>query len=290
MSFADLARRSALSALLVLAAIPARADDFSSTWQRIMQTKVLRLGFALSDPYAIKDLTNSPLPGGIRVGDTLWRGFAPVVGTMIADVLGVNAEFVESSDASSVAGLQANLIDMFVPVEGTPSRATAADFIPTPIMWFAMTYYSRSADAPTTWEGLNDPKYRIGVVLGAHSDTFVSAHAPKAQIQRFPDTNLQIAALQSGRVDGMVALGVTTNLAYGRLKMGKLVTPTPVDVSSTSVAIRQEADPRWHNFLTTTIGYYYTSGTIERIYDDILRFRGIDPKDVLPITRENWPQ
>jgi polar amino acid transport system substrate-binding protein len=283
-------RFSAALAFLALTAIPGHAQATQSTWDRIMQTKVLRIGFAPSDTYGFKDLTNSAAPGGVRAGDDLWRGFAPVLGQMIAESLGVKAEFVESSDAGAVAGLQSNLIDVFLPVGPTPARATAADFIPTPIMWFAMTYYSRSKDPLSTWGELNDPKYRIGVVLGAHSDDFVSAHMPKSQINRFPDTNLQIAALQAGRVDGIVALGTTTNLAYGRLKMGKLTTPTPVDVSSTSAAIRQEADPRWHNFLTTALAYYYTSGTVERVYRDILTFRGIDPRDVLPVTRENWPQ
>jgi hypothetical protein len=56
------------------------------------------------------------------------------------------------------------------------------------------------------------------------------------------------------------------------------------------VAIRQEIDPRFHNFLTTAIGYYYTSGTIERAYRDILTFRGISPEEVLPVTRELWPK
>jgi polar amino acid transport system substrate-binding protein len=281
---------AALSVLLALTTVPAGAQGQQSTWERIMQTKVLRIGFAPSDTYGFKDLTNSPAPGGVRIGDDLWRGFAPVLGQMIAEALGVKPEFVESSDAGAVAGLQANLIDLFLPVGATPARAKAADFIATPIMWFAMTYYSRSKDAPATWDELNEPKYRIGVVLGAHSDEFVSAHAPRSQINRFPDTNLQVAALQAGRIDGMVALGTTTNLAYGRLKIGKLITPTPVDVSSTSAAIRHEADPRWHNFLTTALAYYYTSGTAERIYRDILAFRGIDSKDILPITRESWPQ
>lgn len=278
------------AAICAAIAAPAHAQQFSSTWERILQTKTLRVGFSFNDPYAIKDLTNSPLPGGVKVGDTVWRGFAPVIGTMLAKALGVNAELVESSHASSIAGLQADIIDIFISAEGTPARAKSADFIPAPFLWFAMTYYARDKNAPTTWAGLDDPKYKIGVVLGAHSDDFVTEHMPRSDIQRFPDTNLQIAALQAGRIDGMVALGVTTALAYGRLKIGKLITPTPIDISNASVAIRQEIDPRFHNFLTTAIGYYYTSGTIERAYRDILTFRGISPEEVLPVTRELWPK
>ena len=54
---------------------------------------------------------------------------------------------------------------------------------------------------------------------------------------------------------------------------------------------RPDAKPRiYHNYLTTALGWYYTSGTIEKIYDDFLAFRGIDPKDVLAVMRERWPR
>jgi polar amino acid transport system substrate-binding protein len=269
---------------------PSAAQEFDSTWQRVMTTKTLRVGFPLGEPLAFKDITNSSVPGGVKFGDDTWRGMGPELGKMIADGLGVKIELVESSDASSIAGLQANLIDAFLPVEGTPERAKAADFIPASIMWSAMTYYSRSADAPTTWGELNDPKYKIGVVLGAHTDFFAKEHLPKATLSRFPDPASQIAALQSGRVDGIVLVGTVATAAYGKLKTGKLVTPTPIDVTTNTVAIRQEMDQRWHNYLATAVGYFYSSGATEKIYENFLAFRGISLKDVLPVMRESWPK
>jgi polar amino acid transport system substrate-binding protein len=285
-------RRAGMLALLmgvVALAAPAGAQEAKSTWERIMSTKTLRVGFALGEPYAFKDVTNSSAPGGIKVGDATWRGFGPVVGQKIADALQVKLEVVESSHASSIAGLQADLIDVFLPVGPTPERARSADFIPAPIIWFAMTYYSRTNDAPATWKELNDSKYKIGVVLGAHTDDFATTKLSKTQIQRFPSPNEQISALQTGRVDGIIALGPVAIAAYSKLKMGKLVTPTPRDVSSSSVAIRQEADQRWRNYLTTAIRYYYDNGIMDDIFNDFLAFRGIDPETVLPISRENWP-
>ena len=278
------------AAFIGLTASVAQAQETKSTWERVMSTKTLRVGFAIGEPYAFKDLTNSTAPGGVKVGDTTWRGFGPVVGKKIADALQVKLEVVESSHASSIAGLQADLIDVFLPVGPTPERARSADFVPTPIIWFAMTFYSRTKGAPKTWAELNDPKYKVGVVLGAHTDDFATQKLPKTQINRFPDVNDQIAALQTGRVDGIVALGPVAIAAYSKLKVGELVTPSPREVSSSSVAIRQEADQRWRNFLTTAIRYYYDSGIMDDVFNDFLAFRGINPADVLPITRENWPQ
>jgi len=285
-------RFSLATASLAIAAVlcgSALAQETKSTWQRIMDTKTLRVGLAIGEPLAFKDTTNSPAPGAVKFGDDTWRGVGPVLGELIAKALGVKLEIVESSHASSIAGLQADQIDIFLPVEGTPERAKGADFVPATVMWSAMTYYSRNTNAPTTWAELNDPKYKIGVVLGAHTDFFATEHLPKASVQRYPDTNTQISALQSGRVDGLVLVGTVATAAYGKLKSGKLVTPTPIDVTTNSVAIRQEMDQRWHNYLTTAINYYYTSGKTAQIFNEFLAFRGIDPKDVLPVQRELWP-
>jgi polar amino acid transport system substrate-binding protein len=233
----------------------ALAQETKSTWQRIMDTKTLRVGLANGEPLAFKDTTNSTAPGAVKFGDVTWRGVGPVLADLIAKALGVKLVIVESSHASSIAGLQADLIDMF----------------------------------PATWAELNDPKYKIGVVLGAHTDFFATEHLPKASVQRYPDINTQVSALQSGRVDGVVMVGTVAAAAYGRLKTGKLITPTPVDVTTNSVAIRQEMDQRWHNYLTTAINYYYHSGKTAQIFNEFLAFRGIDPKEVLPVQRELWP-
>jgi polar amino acid transport system substrate-binding protein len=281
---------SAFVSVIAMIAKPAFAQDTRSTWQRIMETKTMRVGFAIGEPLAFKDITNSSAPGGVKFGDDTWRGVGPVLGKMIADALGVKIELIESSDAASIAGLQSNLIDLFLPIQSTPERAKAADFIPVPIMWQGMTFYSRTGNAPTTWAELNDPQYKIGVVLGAATDIFSAKRLPKAQLQRFPDTPSQTAALQSGRVDGIVMFGGNAAVAFGKLKMGKIITPTPFVLTTNEVAVRQEIDQRWHNYLTSAIQYYYESGTIEQIYDDFLAFRGIDPKDVLPVTRELWPK
>ncbi|HWG05900.1 MAG TPA: transporter substrate-binding domain-containing protein [Beijerinckiaceae bacterium] len=283
-------RLALIAAALCALAGPAAAQNAQSTWDRILSTKTLRVGFPVGEPLAFKDITGSSAPGGVKFGDDTWRGIGPVLGKMIADALGVKIELVEGTDAGSIAGLQANLIDAFLPVEGTPERAKGADFVSANIMWSAMTYYSRTADAPNTWDALDDSKYKIGVVLGAHTDFFAKEHLPKATISRFPDPAAQIAALQSGRVDGIVLVGTVASAAYGKLKIGKLVTPTPIDETTNTVAIRQEPDQRWHNYLTTAINWYYTSGTIEKIFDDFLAYRGIDPKDVLPVMREHWPK
>jgi len=282
---------SAVACLAIVAMLcgSALAQDTKSSWQRIMESKTMRVGLANGEPLAFKDTTNSTAPGAVKQGDITWRGVGPVLADLIAKALGVKLEIIESSHASSIAGLQADLIDMFLPVQATPERAKGADFVPAVVMWSAMTYYARSASAPATWAELNDPKYKIGVVLGAHTDFFATEHLSKASVQRYPDINTQVSALQSGRVDGVVMVGTVAAAAYGKLKTGKLITPTPVDVTTNSVAIRQELDQRWHNYLTTAINYYYVSGKTAQIFNEFLAFRGIDPKEVLPVQRELWP-
>src|SRR5262245_34195374 len=73
----------------------AAAQGGKSTWEVVTGTKKLRLGAALSEPFAFKDLENSDKPGAVKVGDTLWRGLSIVCAKELAEALGAELEVVE---------------------------------------------------------------------------------------------------------------------------------------------------------------------------------------------------
>src|ERR1700722_16009425 len=120
----DLGRRGLLSGASVVAgsglmlasnAAQAQTAAASSTWEQIQKTKKLRVGAALSEPWYYRDTDNSSAPGGVKVGDTLWRGIGPNLGKLFADAMGVELEMVETTWGTAVAGLQANQFDtMFI--------------------------------------------------------------------------------------------------------------------------------------------------------------------------------
>lgn len=279
------------SALLTCVASQALAQTEQSTWQRIMDTKTLRVGLGVVEPYGFRDTTNSDAPGGVKIGDETWRGIVPVASKAIAEAMGVKLQLVETTYANAVAGLQAGQYDVFFPLDATPRRAMAVDFLPTPLLWYPMTVLTRvDLDDSVTWDVLNDPKYRIATVLGAQTDIFATAYTPKARITRYQDSEQQLAAVQSGRVDMAIMLSTVSMVAHNKIKMGKIAFPKPEKPFAAGVAIRREADPRWRNYLTTVVQYFYNTGEIQTNFDQFVAFRGIDPKDVMPVIRENWPQ
>ncbi len=253
-----------------------------------MQTKVLRAGAALQEPWYFKETIASNAPGAVKSGNDTWRGVAPVIASEIAKALGVQLEIVETAWGNAAAGLQSGQFDVMLCLDGNPTRALALDFVPTPLLWYPMATLLKPAVSITTWKEANEQKYRWGVILGSSSDTNLTRKAPKAQITRFQNANEMYAAFQSGRLDGIFSLGPTLELVRSKVGAGKMQLLTPRGALAAGVAIRREADQRWKTYLTTAVSYYYNTGITQSAYEDFLEYRGIDPKSVTSIVRENW--
>ena len=71
-----------------------------------------------------------------------------------------------------------------------------------------------------------------------------------------------------------------------KIGMGTITLPKPLRASSSSVGVRQEPDKAWRDWLTHSIGYWYSTGRLQEHYENFLRTRDIDPKIVPPIMRE----
>src|SRR5262245_57946958 len=75
----SLAGGAAVAAAAVAVAAGARraaAQQGKSTWEVVNGAKKLRLGAAISEPFAFKDLENSDKPGAVKVGSDVWRGLS----------------------------------------------------------------------------------------------------------------------------------------------------------------------------------------------------------------------
>ena len=266
----------------------AEAPAGGSAWQQIQQTKKLRVGAALSEPWYYKDTENSSAAGGVKVGDTLWRGFGPNLGKLIADAMGVELAMVETTWGTAVAGLQANQFDTMFILDPTPVRALSVDFSPSPVLWYPVAGLAKNDINVKQWDELNNPKYRICVSLGSSTDQFASRVLPKATITRYANTGDQIAAFQSNRVDIALTTAQTSDLARAKLHTGKTIVLKPVAAVPAGAAVRAEPDHRWYDYLTTVVAYYYNVGTTQKVWEDYLAFRGLNPKEATPIAREYW--
>src|SRR4029079_3002372 len=169
----------------------ARAEG---TLEAVKKRGTLRVGVTQAPPWFSKD----PKTGDWATGVGVFFGKA------MADKLGAKMETVEVSWGNSIAALQGDKIDIMFMIDATPERKQAVDFPETPLLWYALAALTKDDLAVKTWEDLNKAGVKIAVPQASSMDRFVTAHASKADIQRFPDTAAAIAAFQSGRVDAVV--------------------------------------------------------------------------------------
>jgi len=287
----NLVQRGVRFAVLIAACIaatiapPALAQE--STWDRVIRTKELRIGAAPTEPWFLKDTSNSTLPGAVKSGDDTWRGVGPMLGKEIADAMGVKLTIVETTWANAVAGLQANQFDVMFMLDPTPARAMAVAFV-WPLLWSPYAMIARDDLVITNWSDLNDPKFRVATVSGTAPDALMTKFAPRATVSRFGSTGEAIAAFQSGRVDGALTTSQTADTTRARLRMGKTLVLKPVTAMPTGAAMRKEADRRWQDYLHVAVHYNYNVGKIQEFYEQFVAFRGLDPKQVAPVMREAW--
>lgn len=269
--------------MLVASMHTATAQAPQSTWEQIQKTKKLRLGVAPTEPWYFKDTTGKEGPGSVKSGASVWRGVGTMLAKEIADALGVELVIVETTWGNAVAGLQANQFDLMFMLDANPVRAIAIDFA-GPVLWYPFGLIVKDELAGKSWAELNDPKYKLGGVTGSSTAATMVRMAPNASISYFPSHGELLAAFQSGRIDGAMTTAPTADLTRAKINMGKTLVPTPAVTTPTGAGIRIETDARWRNYLNTVTQFLYNTGKSQELYEQFLTFRGLDAKDVTPIT------
>ncbi len=264
------------AAATLVAAGSANAQE-KSTWQQIRDRGELRIGAAPSEPWYYKDQ---------RTGE--WHGIGWALGVALAKELNVKPVAVETAWGTAVAALQANQFDVMFVLDATPQRALAADFPVQPMFYYAQGVLVRDGINVRNWSDLDKPEIRIGVTLGTSPDRDVTVRLPKAKIERFPNNDETTAAFQAGRVDAISFFHPALVMQLRHLKRGKVVLPEPIRYSTTSAGVRREIDKTWRDWLGLAMDYFYVTGQTQKIYEDYLRFREIDPANAPAVMRELW--
>jgi polar amino acid transport system substrate-binding protein len=212
-------------------------------------------------------------------------GVGIFMGKAMADKLGAKLETVEVSWGNSIAALQADKIDIMFMIDATPERKQAVDFPTTPLLWYALAALTKDELAVKSWDDLNKPGVKIAVPQASSMDRFVSEHAAKADIQRFPDNAAAIAAFQSGRVEAVVLFHPPLLAARQKLGKGKIVVPTPAQWQASSTALRK-GDSEFVAWVDAQIGAFYKSGQTQKWYEAALSDFGLEPALAPPVMKE----
>lgn len=261
-------------ALGALYSSPASAEQ--STWASIQDSGTLRVGAAPAPPWFIKHPDGS------------WSGVGISFADAVAQALGVKVKVVEVTWGNAVAALQAKQIDMMPILDPTPQRAAAVAFPATPLLYFSLGVLLRPGQHLENWSDLNDKKFRVGVVQGTSIDQFLADNYPSANVLKFPSRQELVAAFQSGRIDGLALYHPALVNMKKSMGIGTVVLPKPFQASISSVAIRQEADQRFRNFLDSSIAYWYANYTVQKWFEAALKEQGIDPNSSPAVERELW--
>lgn len=256
--------------------IPAIAQD-ASTLDRIKQDKQLRIGVTSAEPWFFKDPMTEK-----------WTGVGVAMGEKLAANLGATLVPVETTWANAVAALQANQIDVMFVLDPTEERKKAIDFPEAPLFYYAMGALIAADSEAKTWEDIDKAGTRIGVTLGTSLDKNVTAMVKNAEINRFSNNDEAIAAFASKRVDVVVQFHPALVVQYSRLKLGKVILPTPVNPVPTSAGLRKESNPAFRDWVNEQFAAMYKDGVPDQIFGAYLKSKNIDPTGIPGLVKEAW--
>jgi polar amino acid transport system substrate-binding protein len=251
--------------------LAARAGTIEETKKR----GTFRVGVTQAPPWFSKDPKTGQWSSGLGIS----------MGKAMADALGAKLETVEVSWGNAIAALQSDKIDIMFMLDATPERKQAVDFPESPLLYYSLAVLARDDLPAKTWEDLNKPGVRIAVPQASSMDRFVSEHAAKADLQRFPDNAAAIAAFQSGRVDAVCLFHPPLLAARQRLGKGKIVVPTPAQSQASSAAIRKN-DAEFVAWVDKQLAGFYKSGQTQKWYEAALSDFGLDPALAPPVMKE----
>ena len=247
----------------------------AGTIEEAKKRGTFRVGVTQAPPWFSKDPKTGQWSSGLGIS----------MGKAMADALGAKLETVEVSWGNAIAALQSDKIDIMFMLDATPERKQAVDFPESPLLYYSLAVLARDDLVAKTWEDLNKPGVRIAVPQASSMDRFVSEHAAKADLQRFPDNAAAIAAFQSGRVDAVCLFHPPLLAARQRLGKGKIVVPTPAQSQASSAAIRKN-DAEFVAWVDKQLAGFYKSGQTQKWYEAALSDFGLDPALAPPVMKE----
>lgn len=210
-----------LAAVAIASATPASAQTTEGYWQKVQSAGVLRCGAAVSPPLVMRDPASGNYSGAFSEMCREW-----------AEVLGVKAEFVDTTWDNIVAGLQAGKWDISLSLNRTPTRAMAISFSISAMPYEISLAYNKNnpkvpADAKSVAD-LDQAGVTMTVMSGTAQDKAISAAVKNATILRLPGNDETRLAVISKRADILVDQS-DTNLLFVQANpdWATQMTPTP---------------------------------------------------------------
>jgi polar amino acid transport system substrate-binding protein len=229
------------------------APAAGSTLDTVLASNKLRISTIVgAEPYFRKS----------AVDDT-WSGAGIEMGKSIAEALGVELEYVETTYANAIIELKSGRIDIAFSLNPTPARALSIGFT-NPYYNHPYVFLAKEGFTGKTWADINREDARVTASAGTLPDTLVRRYAPKAQLVTTKTIDEGVLAVQTGRADAIItaALQGLAIKAKNPLFSQVVVPAAPRIALPTCLGVRPEIDPRWVNFLNSWIAMNRATGQI----------------------------
>lgn len=248
---------AAILALAILAPLAVASASAQGAMDRILRDKKLRIGFIPSPPGTIKDPKTGDITGyyvnGMR---------------MIAKMIGVEPEFIETTWANFAAGLNSDQFDVSIAgTFATIQRAGAVEFT-KPISYLGYSAVVKKGDTRfKTPADLNNPDIKIALVQGGASVEYANENWPKAQKVLLATGNLTAPFIEvsTGRADvGVEDAWQAHRYAAVHPEVTDLFAGHPYNVLPLAWSVKRGNEDLL-NFMNTSIDFLLTTGRWEKL-------------------------
>ncbi len=195
-------------------------------------------------------------------------GLVGLVGELLAQDLGVRAEFVDMPWAEHIPALLDGRVDISVKHTNTPQRAFEVEFTQLSILCEEGRVVVRRDRGLSGEDALNQPSRSISVASGASQEIHIRERFPRATLRRYATTDEAFEAVVRGEVDAClhdtkVPVFLRTHPECTVLTDADTRPVTPY-LDCVHPCIRP-GDQRFLNWLNNWMAFRRASGTFERL-------------------------
>jgi polar amino acid transport system substrate-binding protein len=248
---------ASLAMVAVLVAALSTDAVAAGSLEKITKEKVFNIGYIPSPPGAIKD----PKTGEVS-------GYYVDTARTICDLMGVKPNFVESTWATFVAGLQSGQFDLSIAATfATIPRALAVEFT-KPIHYLGYSAVVRKGDRRfRTLADIDKPGIKVAVVQGAVGHEYAKQNFKNAQLTVLATSDLTapFVEVSAKRVDvGIEDAWATKRYAAAHPEVVDLFSEKPYNVLPIAWAVRK-GETDLLNFMNTALDYMMINGRLDQL-------------------------
>jgi polar amino acid transport system substrate-binding protein len=267
----------AAGAGLLAALASGRARAASSSWQKIMDSGVVRFGVMPSHgPY-------HDLQGGKWVGCAIQMGLDCMAALSEAMKKPLRDTYVETSLANVILDLQADNLDLYFGLTESEERRRAITLFGPIYALPECAINGRGFNPGDSWAAYDKPSVSVSVVMGSTDEQAAQKMLPHADIRSMKSTAEAILDVQSGNSKAMINTLLSGMMAKKNTpNLGDPVVLQPLFSQPSAGGTRKDGDGRFGTFLEQWAKSYRASGRAKQVILDAMQHFGLDTTHLPP--------